>query len=178
MSGSIHPFPQYAFMAWCSVKAQGQLYLNLYHRYLITISSVLILSSHIRLGLESGIFCVSFRTNFFLYISRLPSARACLYLSVTWMRNILVAKANWVEGLVHVLHQSSGEFVGKSWLELWSRKQHLKVEHWDASASCPCDSNSAICSDFSSLYSYIPSISADITVRCMLPGRVSCLTSL
>jgi hypothetical protein len=29
MSGAISPLPQYAFMAWCSVKAQGQLYL--YH---------------------------------------------------------------------------------------------------------------------------------------------------
>jgi hypothetical protein len=28
MSGAIPPFPQYAFMAWCSVKkAQGKLYL-------------------------------------------------------------------------------------------------------------------------------------------------------
>jgi hypothetical protein len=27
MSGAIHPLPQYAFMVWCSVKAQGQLYL-------------------------------------------------------------------------------------------------------------------------------------------------------
>jgi hypothetical protein len=26
MSGAIHPLPQYAFMAWCLVKAQGQLY--------------------------------------------------------------------------------------------------------------------------------------------------------
>jgi hypothetical protein len=25
MSGAIHPFPQYAFMAWCLVKAKGQL---------------------------------------------------------------------------------------------------------------------------------------------------------
>jgi hypothetical protein len=29
MSGAIHPLPQYAFMAWCSVKTQGQLYLYL-----------------------------------------------------------------------------------------------------------------------------------------------------
>jgi hypothetical protein len=29
MSGTIPPLPQYAFMAWCSVKAQGQLYLYL-----------------------------------------------------------------------------------------------------------------------------------------------------
>jgi len=29
MSGAIPPFPQYALVAWCSVKAQGQLYLYL-----------------------------------------------------------------------------------------------------------------------------------------------------
>jgi hypothetical protein len=29
MSGAVHPLSQYAFMAWCSVKAQGQLYLYL-----------------------------------------------------------------------------------------------------------------------------------------------------
>jgi hypothetical protein len=28
MGGAIHPLPQYAFMAWCLVKAQGQLYLT------------------------------------------------------------------------------------------------------------------------------------------------------
>jgi hypothetical protein len=36
MSGDIPPLPQYAFMAWCLVKAQGQLYLylsNLKGRY-------------------------------------------------------------------------------------------------------------------------------------------------
>jgi len=30
MSGAVGPLPQYAFMAWCSVKAQGQLYLYVY----------------------------------------------------------------------------------------------------------------------------------------------------
>jgi hypothetical protein len=30
MSGTIPPLPQYAFIAWCSVKAKGQLYLYLY----------------------------------------------------------------------------------------------------------------------------------------------------
>jgi hypothetical protein len=30
MSGDIHPLPQYAFIAWCLIKAQGQLYLYLY----------------------------------------------------------------------------------------------------------------------------------------------------
>jgi hypothetical protein len=30
MSGAIPPFPQYAFMAWCSVKSLGQLYFYLY----------------------------------------------------------------------------------------------------------------------------------------------------
>jgi hypothetical protein len=30
MSGAIPSLPQYASMAWCSVKAQGQLYIYLY----------------------------------------------------------------------------------------------------------------------------------------------------
>jgi hypothetical protein len=29
MRGAIPPFPQYAFMAWCLVEVQGQLYLYL-----------------------------------------------------------------------------------------------------------------------------------------------------
>jgi hypothetical protein len=34
MPGAISPLPQYAFMAWCSVrKAQGQLYLYLFYGY-------------------------------------------------------------------------------------------------------------------------------------------------
>jgi hypothetical protein len=28
MSGAIHPLPQYAFMAWFLVEAQGQIYLK------------------------------------------------------------------------------------------------------------------------------------------------------
>jgi hypothetical protein len=32
MSGAIPPLPQYAFMVWCLVKAQGQLYLYLFLR--------------------------------------------------------------------------------------------------------------------------------------------------
>jgi hypothetical protein len=35
MNVAIPPFPQYAFMAWCLVKAQGQLYLYLYLRCLL-----------------------------------------------------------------------------------------------------------------------------------------------
>jgi len=31
MSGAIHPLPQYAFMAWYLVKAQGQLYLFIFY---------------------------------------------------------------------------------------------------------------------------------------------------
>jgi len=30
MRGAMPPLPKYAFMAWCSVKAEGQLYLYLY----------------------------------------------------------------------------------------------------------------------------------------------------
>jgi hypothetical protein len=33
MSGAIPPLPQHAFMVWCSVKAQGQLYLYLSKDY-------------------------------------------------------------------------------------------------------------------------------------------------
>jgi hypothetical protein len=33
MSGAISPLLQYAFMAWCSVEAQGHLYLHLYHLF-------------------------------------------------------------------------------------------------------------------------------------------------
>jgi hypothetical protein len=33
MSRTIHPLPQYAFMPWCLVKVQGQLYLYLYPPY-------------------------------------------------------------------------------------------------------------------------------------------------
>jgi hypothetical protein len=37
MSGAINPLPQYAFMAWCLVKAQGQLYLFIYANYGTTV---------------------------------------------------------------------------------------------------------------------------------------------
>jgi hypothetical protein len=37
MSGTIPPLPKYAFMARCSVKAQGQLYLNNNEAQLMTI---------------------------------------------------------------------------------------------------------------------------------------------
>jgi len=36
MSGAINPRPQYAFMAWCLVKAQGEFYLlRCTHSYII-----------------------------------------------------------------------------------------------------------------------------------------------
>jgi hypothetical protein len=34
MSGAIPPLPKYAFMAWCLVKAQGQLYLFTFNFYI------------------------------------------------------------------------------------------------------------------------------------------------
>jgi len=39
MSGGVTPLLQYAFMAWCSVKAQGQLYLYLYLHISVHMSS-------------------------------------------------------------------------------------------------------------------------------------------
>jgi hypothetical protein len=41
MNGSIPPLPQYASIAWCFVKAQGQLYLYLY-LYLLFIFVILV----------------------------------------------------------------------------------------------------------------------------------------
>jgi hypothetical protein len=40
MGGAIHQLPQYAFMTWCSVKAQGQLYLYLYLYLLRVVTSL------------------------------------------------------------------------------------------------------------------------------------------
>jgi hypothetical protein len=40
MSGAIPPLPQYASMAWCSVKTQGKLYLLNYLSYLCTLIRV------------------------------------------------------------------------------------------------------------------------------------------
>jgi hypothetical protein len=40
MGGAIPPFPQYAFMASCSVKAQGQLYFHLYYMRLCSLSLI------------------------------------------------------------------------------------------------------------------------------------------
>jgi len=38
MSGAILSLPQYAFMAWCLVKAQGQLYFYIYYDMLCGLS--------------------------------------------------------------------------------------------------------------------------------------------
>jgi hypothetical protein len=61
MSGAIPPLPQYTFMAWCLVKAQGQLYLyfHLNNVLINTCSSttklyvLLATTMHISLGLTS-----------------------------------------------------------------------------------------------------------------------------
>jgi hypothetical protein len=39
--GAIHPLPQYAFMAWCSVRAQGQLYI-----FLVTVQQLAMIWKH------------------------------------------------------------------------------------------------------------------------------------
>jgi hypothetical protein len=53
MSGAIPPLPQYAFMAWCLVKAQGQLELYLYlilYIYLATVQHNLKSGTAVALG--------------------------------------------------------------------------------------------------------------------------------
>jgi hypothetical protein len=52
MSGAIHPFPQYAFMAWCSVKAQRQLYLCL--MILIQTQRLFSTKSYVRMIINGG----------------------------------------------------------------------------------------------------------------------------
>jgi hypothetical protein len=56
MSGAMPPLPQYAFMAWCSVKTQGQLYLYLYYHRISF--SVFQLDSFIEVSLSK--FCMNF----------------------------------------------------------------------------------------------------------------------
>jgi hypothetical protein len=41
MRGAIPPILQYTFMAWCSVKAQGQLYVTLMEELIIAEKSIL-----------------------------------------------------------------------------------------------------------------------------------------
>jgi hypothetical protein len=45
MSETILPFPQYAFMAWCSVKSQGQLYFYLYVWWNVHVMELIMQSS-------------------------------------------------------------------------------------------------------------------------------------
>jgi hypothetical protein len=52
MSGAVPPLPQYAFMAWCLVKAQGQLYIffTLSKLYCSIYSAVLYLLLNLHCG--------------------------------------------------------------------------------------------------------------------------------
>jgi hypothetical protein len=56
MSGSIPPLSQYALMVWCSVKAQGHLYL--YTRVYPKVSGLAAWSS-VPLGAVVSLFCES-----------------------------------------------------------------------------------------------------------------------
>jgi hypothetical protein len=47
MSGGIPPLPRYAFMAWCSLKAQGQLYFTLLYFTLLYVTLPLTLPLHL-----------------------------------------------------------------------------------------------------------------------------------
>jgi hypothetical protein len=47
MGGAIHPLPQYAFMVWCLVKAQGQLYLYIHPNHVPAIKRLLLRSQFV-----------------------------------------------------------------------------------------------------------------------------------
>jgi hypothetical protein len=60
MSGAIPPLPQYAFMAWCSVKAQEQFYLYLLHVCVVLFDFTL--------------NCTTFCTNY-LFTTKIPTKK-------------------------------------------------------------------------------------------------------
>jgi hypothetical protein len=82
MNGAIHPLLQYAFMSWCSVEAQGQLYLYL----LLFVWSLLILSFICSLSLpESSIVLTSFtRTIVPIYLAWILQPLECSLLPLIW----------------------------------------------------------------------------------------------
>jgi hypothetical protein len=61
MNGDRHPLPQYAFMAWCLIKAQGQLYFYLY----------------LRLGIPSGLLLPGFPTKILYVFLIFPMRATC-----------------------------------------------------------------------------------------------------
>jgi hypothetical protein len=86
MSGAIHPLPQYAFMAWCLVKAQGQLYLYLY--FLFTELFVSLCVPSVVFFQLPLVFNLKFRSSSTLnhpYLHRI----ACLFFCVCYYNNLM-----------------------------------------------------------------------------------------
>jgi hypothetical protein len=73
MSGAIHPLPQYAFMAWCLVKAQGQLYLLPFIAIIISANSIIIVISKLLSSYKFPLLVIGFFKDFpsFLFVSLL-----------------------------------------------------------------------------------------------------------
>jgi hypothetical protein len=55
VSGAIPPLSQYAFMAWCSVKAQGQLYLFTFY---IDVNKYIYVPNMVYLNSDSVVYMV------------------------------------------------------------------------------------------------------------------------
>jgi hypothetical protein len=52
MNGAVPPLPQYTFMAWCSLKTQGLIYLNIsFYSLLHNIVSSCLLSINVKIKL-------------------------------------------------------------------------------------------------------------------------------
>jgi len=98
MSGAISPLPQYALMAWWSVKAQGRLYL--YRRFITVFETARccvlswakwilftsshpvplrssLMSSHLPLGFPSGLFPSGLSINLFYEFPHPPACYVC-----------------------------------------------------------------------------------------------------
>jgi hypothetical protein len=65
MSGAIPPLPQYAFMVWCSVKGQGQVYLYLYNTEVMNVCCFLSTYAYIFILKEKFIF--TFLSSYIIY---------------------------------------------------------------------------------------------------------------
>jgi hypothetical protein len=57
MRGAIPPLPQYAFMEWCSVKAQGQLYLYLLPSCVLTLKLNTLLHNKLHKSQSKSLLC-------------------------------------------------------------------------------------------------------------------------
>jgi hypothetical protein len=100
MSGAILSLPQYASMAWCSVKAQGQLYLLLYIGSYFCISGGRLLQPQPE---DGPCHCDRDPLSCTCWIERI----VLLDFSVQWLGHLLPPVFDWLQGFMCVCAQVS-----------------------------------------------------------------------